>query len=131
MFYRGLPIFRGITNVLRMRSGNVRKFLFERRNDVASFVQAQSGLRKISHAIGIWDRKRFHFFGRSYQLRYDWRLAQRSDHFIVIAMTDQDERIAILGKLHGFTWTLVTSGHVASMTRNLRRWLFSRTSGET
>ena len=45
--------------------------------------------------------QRFDLLGRSDNLRDGRRFAQSADHFVVIAMADQDQRIAFLGELDG------------------------------
>ena len=40
--------------------------------------------------------------GRSHHLRDLWRFAERANDFVVIPVSDQDQRVPFLGKLHGF-----------------------------
>ena len=50
--------------------------------------------------FGIGHVNDFNLFRRSHDLRHQWRFAQRANDFVVIAMANQDQRIAFLGELH-------------------------------
>ena len=59
MLDRDLPVFRGIANILRRRTLNVREPRPQRCNNVARLIQAERGLRQVcllytsSHPICI------------------------------------------------------------------------------
>ncbi len=100
VFHRRLAVLRRVTNVLRVRPLDVGEALAQRFDHVRGLVQAQRGLRQIGDAIRIGHVQVVHVFGRIHHLRHQRSFAQRADDFVVIAMSDQDERIAFAGKLH-------------------------------
>src|ERR1022692_2257173 len=106
ILYRGLPVLRGIANVLRVRPLDIGEPLPERRDDVAGFVETQRGLRQISDAVGIGNLQVFHVLRRVHHLGHVGRFAKRANDFIVVAMADEDERIAFPSKLDGFNMDL-------------------------
>src|ERR1700730_8372049 len=99
---RDLAILGGIADILRVRAFDVGKLAAQGFDDVFGFVQAERGLGQVSHAVGIGHAQRFNLRRRSYDLGDTWSLAQRADDFIVIAVADEDQRIAFLGELYGF-----------------------------
>ena len=76
------------------------KLLPQRGNDVAGLVQAQRGLGQIGDPGGIGHGHRGDFRRRTDDLRHRRSLSQRADHLIVIAVANQDQRIAFPGELH-------------------------------
>src|ERR1700678_4053697 len=96
-----LPILRGIADILRRRALDVGKALAQRGDNVARLIQAERGLRQVSYAVGIGQRYRRNFRGRADNLRHRWRLAESSNDLVVIAMANQNQRIAFLRKLDG------------------------------
>ena len=95
------------------------------------FVQAQRGLGQVGDAVGIGNFRVVRHLPAIHNLGHQRSFAQRADDFIVIAVADQDQRIAFRANFTASTWTLVTSGQVASITRSSRSLLASRTSGAT
>ena len=106
MLDRLLAIFGGVADVLGGWPLDVRKARLEGGNDVAGLVQAERSLRQVRDPVRIGHGQRLHLFGRTHHLGHQGRLAQSSDDFIMIAVPDQDQRIAFLGKLHGFHMNL-------------------------
>ena len=127
-----LAVFRGIADVLRVGAGDVREFELERVDDVARFVKAESGLRQIGDAIWIGDLKRLNFGDIRNDLG-DFRcFAESAFDFVVVAMADEHQRIALLGKLDGLDVNLgdQRAGGVDDLeVRGL--CCDSRTAGET
>ncbi len=106
LFHCDLAILGRIANVLRGRAFNVGEFLFQRGDDVFGFVETKRGLSQVRHAIWIRNGERLYLFRRPDNLRDQWSFAESSDNFVVIVMTDQDQRIALLGKLYSFNVNL-------------------------
>src|ERR1700686_518641 len=102
MFHRNLPVFCGIANILCSRSLDIRKAHLQCRDDVLGLVEAQSGLSEVSNPVRIRNRNRCRLLWRAYDLRHDRSLAERSNYFVLVAMPDKHQRIALLGKLYGF-----------------------------
>src|SRR4051794_24336743 len=102
MLYRYLAIFGGIADILSGRTLDVREFLAERANDVACLVQAECGLGEIGHAVRIGHRNRLDLGRRPYDLCHHRRLAHGADHFIMIAMSNEDQGITFAGEFHRF-----------------------------
>ena len=57
-------------------------------------------LRQIGHAVGVGNFERLNLGHIRDHLGHIRRLAQRALDFVVIAVADQHQRIALLGKLH-------------------------------
>src|SRR5690349_22066872 len=91
IFHSDLTVFSGVADVLRVRSLNVGILAFEGLNNIPRFIQAESGLREISNAIGIGHRQHLDFLRAADHLSHIRSLSQRTDNLIVIAMSDQDQ----------------------------------------
>src|SRR5215471_12282860 len=99
VLHRHLAIFCGVANVLRGRALDVWELRGQSGDDVARFIKAEGRLGQVRDAVGIGDRNRLDFRGRTDNLCHSRRLAQRTDDLIMIAVPDQDQRISLLGKL--------------------------------
>ena len=131
VLHRGLAVLRRIADVLRVRPFDVGKTLAQRLDHVRGFVEAQRGLGQIGYAVRIGHVQVVHIFGRIHHLRDQRSFAQRADDFIVIAMADEDERVAFAGKLDRFH---VNFGHQRTGGVNhtqLAQLAVLRTSGAT
>ena len=100
MLHRNLPVFSGIAYILRRRALNVREPLAQRGDNVARLIQAERGLRQVRDPVRVGQRHRRHFRRRPDYLCHRRCLAQRANHFVMIAMANQNQRIAFLGELH-------------------------------
>src|SRR5437763_3332502 len=75
-------------------------FLAQCRNNVASFIEAESSLCQISHTIRIRHGERFDLGGRADDLCYRWGFTKRANNFVMVAVSNQNARVAFLGKLY-------------------------------
>jgi len=53
VLHRNLPVFSRITNVLRMRTDDIGKLVFERLNHVACLIEREGGLGQVGDPVGI------------------------------------------------------------------------------
>ena len=96
-----LAILRGIADVLRVRSDDVREFQLQRVDNIPRFGKAQSGLRQICHAVWIRDLKRLNFSDIRNDLGNLRCFAECPLNFVVVAVANKDQRIALLSEFHG------------------------------
>ena len=68
-------------------------------DNVARFVERERGLGQIGDAIGIRNLHQINFSHVRHHLRDLGRLTQRAFDLVVVAVTDEDERIPLLGEL--------------------------------
>src|SRR5579862_4211031 len=97
-----LAILGGLADVLRKRADNVRELFLEGLDNIASFVERKRCLCQIGNTIWIRNFKRLNFPGARYYRRDVRRLAQSALNFIVIAMANKHQRIALLRELDCF-----------------------------
>ena len=102
LLYRDLAVLSGVANILRGRAFDVGEFLFQGGDDVFGFVEAECGLREIGDAIGIGNGERLDLLGIADDLSNQRSFAEGADDFVVIVVTDEDQRIAFFGELDGF-----------------------------
>ena len=76
------------------------KRLPQRLDYMAGFIQAQSRLRQVGHAVRIGHVQIIHVLGCIHHLGHQRSFAQRADDLVMIAVADQDQRIAFAGELH-------------------------------
>jgi hypothetical protein len=81
---------------------NVREPLFEARDDVAGFVQAESGLRQIADTRRVGKCQIIDIFHSFDQVALFGNFAQSTNHFVVILMPDQHDARAIARESYGF-----------------------------
>src|SRR5579871_4471784 len=89
-----------------MWTGDIRKLHLQRVNNVARFVEAERGLREISHAVRIGNLQSLNFRSTGNNLGHIWSFAQCALDFIVITVTDQDEGISLFRELDGLDMNL-------------------------
>jgi len=99
---RDLAIFGGIANILRGGTFDVGELLLKGGDDVFGFIEAERGLGQVGDAVGIGNGERPNLLGIADYLGYERSLAESTDDFIVVVVTDEDERITFLGKFDGF-----------------------------
>jgi len=87
-----LPVGRGVTDVFRERAADVRVLLAKRRDDCLGVAEAESGLREVSDAMVRGDVQLFDLADVFDDVRAVGRFAEGADDFVVIAVTDQDDR---------------------------------------
>src|SRR6185369_11562332 len=101
VLYRYLPIFRGVADVLSVRSFDVRELLLEGLNDVFCFVEGKRGLGEVGDTVWVWNVEEVDGLRRTHNLGDSRGLAQSADNFVVIQVTYQDEGIALFSELDG------------------------------
>ena len=110
MLYRDLPVLGGVANILRVGTFDVGELAAQSFDDVFGFVEAQRCLSQIRYAIGIGNGQRIDLRRGSYDLSHGWSFAQSANGIplimglhegIVIAMADENERVAFFRELHG------------------------------
>ena len=126
-----LAVLSGVANVLRVGANYVWKLNLKGVNDVARLVEAKGGLGEICDAVRVGNLKRLDLGDVGDNLCNFRRFAQGALDFIVVAVADEDQRIALTGEFDGLDVDLVTRGQVASITFRPRPLLISRTAGET
>ena len=75
--------------------------IFERVDDVARLIQAQRGLGQVGDMVRVRHLERVDFLGAGNHLGDVRSFAQRAFDLVMVAMADEDQRIALLGELYG------------------------------
>jgi hypothetical protein len=96
-----LAVLRGVADVLRVRPGDVGVLGLEGVDDVAGLVERERGLREVSDTIGVRHLKGFDVGDVRDDLGDIGRFAEGAFDLVVVAVADEDQRVALLGKLDG------------------------------
>ena len=80
---------------------NLRESLPQPLDDLPGIIQAQRGLGQICHLARIRDLQIFHLFHGNQNPNRMRGFAKRADHFIVIFMADEDNRVTLASVSNG------------------------------
>src|SRR6185437_1453424 len=106
ILYGRLAVLGGIADVLRMRPDDLGKFRLQRANRIPRIVQRERGLREIRDVFGVGNLKRLDLGGVRNNLRYVRGFAQCAFNFVVVAVSYENERVALLGEFDGLDMDL-------------------------
>src|SRR5262249_39143349 len=99
LFYRVLTVLRGIADVFLSRGDQLGKASSQDVDDISGIVNAQSGLGKNHEFVGIGYGDPLRFIGVGHNLDFVRGFSAGPDNFVVLFMTDKNDRIARAGEL--------------------------------
>src|ERR1700721_4487686 len=99
ILHRDLPVLCRIADVLRVRTHDIWEFILERLNHVPRLIERQGGLGQVSDTVGIRNNQIRNLLNGRDDLRHVRSLALRAFNLVVVAVSDQHQRITLLRKL--------------------------------
>src|SRR5579863_1821832 len=133
-----LAVLGRIADILRFRSANHGESFFQTRDDIFGFIQTQRRLSEVGNMRRVVDVEGVHVFDRFDEDHLRRRLAQSADHFVVILVADQDNRVTLTSKLNCLQMHFryqragsIDDGEVAllALLANLRRYAVRAENG--
>ncbi len=102
VLHRHLTILRGVADVLRVRADDVGELGLEGLDHVARFVKRERGLGEVGDLVRVRDYKCLDLLQRRDNLSHIRGLTLRAFHLFVVAVSNQHQRVTLLGELDGF-----------------------------